>query len=109
MKEKPEPNEHAVKITQQYRARNGMTYDLKGEGHRLTVHISPRENASDRDDWRVDAAIGSADPIVSEWGSSRAIALGAVGRVWSLRAQTEGLPAFDWDAVAKALLAVRAI
>ena len=111
MRDKSEPNEHPVKITQQYRARTGMTYDLKGDGHRLTVHICPREKESDGGDWRVDASMAPTrdTPVVSEWGPSRADALRAAGTAWTSRATAEGLPAFDWDAVAKALQAVRAI
>jgi hypothetical protein len=102
-----------LKITNQFRDKRGMVYDLKCEGDRLTVYIAPRENATDAGEWRVEvraSATGVADAVVlAEWGATRADALREVGRAWTTNATSTGLPAFDWDAVATALTAVRAL
>jgi hypothetical protein len=110
MREKTEKNPDMLKITHQSRERNGMVYDLKGNGHRLTLRVFPRESASDSGEWRVEArTTDAALDSVSAWGSTRAEALRDVGSSWAKRSETLGLPTFDWDAVAEVLLAVRAI
>ena len=109
MKEKKDTE--TVKITNQFRAKRGMVYDLKCEGERLTVGICPRENDDEAGDWRVDARNSSTPEalVVSEWGATRVDALREVGRAWASKAEQHGLPTYDWEAVAKALLTVRAI
>ena len=109
--EKAEKNKDALKITHQFRAGIGMVYDLKGDGNRLTVRVFPRQNPSDLDEWRIEARSSEAPEaaVVSEWGKTRTEALAAVGRSWVSEASARSLPTFDWDAVAEALSAVRAI
>ena len=111
LKEKIEKNPGALKITHQARGRNGMVYDLSAEGHRLTVSIFQRENPQEPGEWRVEARASRADEaiVVSEWGTTRAIALKSVGSTWTTRAMADNLPNFDWEAVAKLLDSVRAI
>lgn len=111
LKEKIEKNPGALKITHQARGRNGMVYDLSAEGHRLTVSIFQRENPQEPGDWRVEARASRADEaiVVSEWGTTRAEALERVGATWAARAEADGLPSFDWKAVATLLDSVRAI
>jgi len=101
----------AIKITQQYRARNGMTYELMGGGHRLTVRMFPRQSATDADEWRCEASNGPQrdEPLVVEWAASRKGALTAVARAWAVQAPPRGLPLFDWDAIAEVLQSVRAL
>jgi len=111
LKEKIEKNPGALKITHQARGRNGMVYDLSAEGNRLTVSIFQRENPQEPGEWRVEARASRADEaiVVSEWGTTRAVALKSVGNVWTARAMADNLPNFDWEAVAKLLDSVRAI
>ncbi|PNB52646.1 hypothetical protein C1X77_27350, partial [Pseudomonas sp. GW531-E2] len=77
------------------------------------VYVSPRENQTDAGEWRVEAraaATGLAEAVViAEWGPTRADALRELGRAWTTNAIARGLPVFDWDAVATALIAVRAL
>lgn len=111
LKEKIEKNPGALKITHQARGRNGMVYDLSGEGHRLTVSIFQRENPQEPGEWRIEARASRADEaiVVSEWGSTRTEALERVGAAWTERAMADNLPSFDWKDVAKLLDSVRAL
>ena len=109
MAEKADPD--ALKITNQFRSRNGFVYDLKCRGVRLTLNIGQRQNPSDPGEWCVDACVNAppqATPI-GAWGATRIDALREVGRLWAASAGDLGLPMFDWDAVATALSGVRAV
>lgn len=109
--DKAEKLKDALKITDQSRDRNGMVYDLKAEGNRLTVRIFPRENPTEQNEWRIEARVSSAPEAltVTQWGATRTEALQEVGKVWVSLAAEQGLPTFDWAAVAVALNAVRAL
>jgi hypothetical protein len=109
---KAEPKDRdALRITDQFRSARGMVYDLRCHDSRLSVCIAPRANAHDPGEWRVEAWTGHlADAVVvTEWGATKAVTLSAVGHFWVEHALERALPAFDWDAVAKALIAVRAL
>lgn len=109
MKEKKDTE--TVKITNQFRAKRGMVYDLKCDGERLTVSITQRENEDEAGEWRVEARNSSSAEalVVSEWGATRVDALRGVATSWASKADSNGLPTYDWDAVVKALEAVRAL
>ncbi len=106
-----EKDKDKLKITNQFRDKRGMVYDLKCEGDRLTVYVSPRENPQDAGEWRVEVRTSHSPEaiVIAEWGPTRADALREVGRAWTSNATTQGLPTFDWDEVATALSAVRAL
>ena len=57
MAEKADPD--ALKITNQFRSRNGFVYDLKCRGVRLTLNIGQRQNPSDPGEWCVDACVNA--------------------------------------------------
>jgi hypothetical protein len=100
-----------VKITNQFRTRTGISYDLKCDGARLTVCITQRRGPSDEGEWRVEARtklIGEEASLES-WGPTRRDALVGVGKEWASRSMELGLPSFDWDAVATALGEVKAL
>jgi hypothetical protein len=101
----------ALRITQQFRSGRAMVYDLKDKVSRLTLRISERQSPSEPGDFRVDAATGTAPEalVVTGWGATRADALRDAARSWSEGRIRTGLPAFDWEAVAQALSAVRAV
>jgi hypothetical protein len=100
----------ALKITNQFRNKRGIVYDLKHQADRLTVCITQRENPDDVNEWRVDLSAGSqGEAVITEWGATKADALKAAGSTWISQADALNLPTFDWDAVAKALTTVRAI
>jgi hypothetical protein len=106
-----ETNVDTVKITNQFRSKDGFVYDLRSDGARLTVSIMPREHSADPADWKVEArsSHGPDAVVVTEWGATRVDVLREVGRAWVSKATEHGLPSFDWEAVAKALKDVRAI
>jgi hypothetical protein len=101
----------ACRVTSQYRSRDGFVYELESDGTVLTVHISRGAALDDSGDWRVAVHNGrGADVfVVAESAPTGTEALRRVGRSWAEKAFELRLPRFDWDAIAKVLLAVRAI
>jgi hypothetical protein len=100
--------ETEARITNQFRSRDAMVYDLScGGGSRLTITMA----ADSGDEWRAEAhARQSPDrPSVVEKGATRGAALDALARAWTAKNGAWGFPPIDWNAVAKALRAVRAI
>jgi hypothetical protein len=109
---KPEVDEGTVRITQQFRARDAMVYDLRGSAGRLTLRVSGRGgDEGPPTEWRIEACTSSSPDavVVSEKGATRAEALSAVGRSWTEKRLAGNLPTFDWESVARAMAAVRAI
>ncbi|MDP9149640.1 MAG: hypothetical protein M3O36_06840 [Myxococcota bacterium] len=100
-----------VRITNQFRSGKAMVYDLSCEDTRLTVQIVPRANDDGVGEWTVEAhARQSPDrPSIGEPGATRADALRAVARAWVAKNGAYGFPTLDWELVAQALVAVRAI
>jgi hypothetical protein len=107
-KETPRP---AVRITNQFRKREAMVYDLRCEDIHLTIEITPRENADGLGEWRVEAHAreDAEKPSIGEPGATRDEALRAVARAWAAKGGSRGFPPLDWAAVSVAMLAVRAI
>ncbi len=104
-------DETALRITDQFRSRTGMNYDLKANGSRLTLLVSPRATPEDPGEWRVEASssqVPGSTPIVC-WAPSKLEAIRDVGVAWSAEALLHGLPSFNWEAVSTALRAVRAV
>jgi hypothetical protein len=106
-----EEQDGGLRITQQFRSGRAMVYDLRDKSSRLTLKIFERQSSAEPGDFRVEAATGGGPDVVviTGWGATRAEALGAAGRSWSEARFTSALPAFDWEAVARALSAVRAV
>jgi hypothetical protein len=110
MKEKDD--EDAIRITQQFRSRDAMVYDLRGTAGRLTLRVTGLGgNDGPPAEWRIEASTSASfdDAIVTEQRATRAEALQAVGRSWDEKRVASNLPPFDWERVARALAAVRAI
>ena len=115
MKQDEDPS--ALKITQQFRSGEAMVYDLRGASGRLTVQVSGRggDAAGPPTEWRVEvfaasATASSPDAMVAEaWAPTRAEALRAVGKSWDEKGREHALPTVDWESVARAMSAVRAI
>jgi hypothetical protein len=101
----------ALKITTQYRSRQGMIYELECQGSVLDLHVSPRSDSADSGEWCIAAHSGrlAGATTITEWGDTRADALRRVGRAWSAQAAGLGLPSFDWQAVETLLATVRAV
>lgn len=105
-----------ARITNQFRKqRQTMAYDLKCDDIKLTIEISTDEVGASRGQWSVQAYAHQAPDqppkqrTVEKVGVTRGDALTAVARAWRAKRGTDGFPALDWDAVAQALQAVRAI
>lgn len=111
MTEAKEPKAEVIKITDQFRSRTGFVYDFRFEGSRLTLSISPRENATDPADWKIEARTphGSEPFILTKWGPTRVETLHELAAAWAAEAVPRGLPAFDWAGVENALKDVRAL
>jgi hypothetical protein len=101
----------AVRITNQFRKREAMVYDLSCDSVRLTLEITGRPLSGDVEEWHVEAFARQAPerPTVREPARTRRDALRAVAHAWIAKQGAYGFPTLDWDGVADALLAVRAI
>jgi hypothetical protein len=89
-----------------------MIYDLRGGAGRLTLRVTGRGGDDGPPaEWCIEASASSSPDavVVAEVAASRAEALRAVGRSWDSKRLANNLPAFDWESVARAMAAVRAI
>ena len=100
-----------VRITDQFRKRHAMVYDLSCEDVRLTIEVSPRQNDDGLGGWVVEAHARQAVDrrALLELGETRKDALRAVARAWTAKQGDLGFPELDWDAISVAMLDVRAI
>jgi hypothetical protein len=105
-------DDDSVRITQQFRSHEAMVYDLRGNGARLTLRVTGQGGGDGPPtEWRIEASTSSSPDavVVAEGGATRAEALRALGRSWDEKRAANNLPSFDWDGVARAMAAVRAI
>jgi RNA recognition motif-containing protein len=102
-----EPASNA-RITQQYRERLGMTYEITCHSARLTVRMFFPE-AEEPARWRVEARTDRGESVVEAKDVSRERALHAVAEAWRLLPSSASTPELDWPAIAVALKAVRAL
>jgi hypothetical protein len=101
----------AVRITNQFRKRQAMVYDLSCNEVRLTLEMTSHETGEGVDGWRIEAFARQAPerPTIDETGTTRRDALLSVARTWVAKKGILGFPVLDWEAVAEVLGAVRAI
>ncbi len=106
--EAPRPG---VRITNQFRKRDTMVYDLSCDRFHVVITMAARSNSDGRGEWMTEAcASESAEkPAIAEPGLSREGALHAVAFTWKAKNREYGFPTLDWDAIAEALRNVRAI
>ena len=105
---KAKPAAAGVSISQQYRERQGMVYELDCAGLRLTLRFFFREN--DRSPRRVEATANQGQDFVAEaTGATRESALVAVADTWRHLAVEPPAPELDWSGVTAALRLVRAV
>jgi RNA recognition motif-containing protein len=97
-----------ARITQQYRERLGMTYELTCQSARLTVRMFFPE-AEDPARWRVEARTDKGESVVEASEVSRELAFHAVAEAWRSLPSSTSTPELDWPAIAVALKAVRAL
>ncbi|RYZ03814.1 MAG: RNA-binding protein [Myxococcales bacterium] len=97
-----------ARITQQYRERMSMTYELSCHSARLTVRIFfPDPESPSR--WRVEARTDRGESVVEATEGSRELALRGVAEAWGSLPTSASAPELDWPAIATALKAVRAV
>jgi hypothetical protein len=100
----------ATRITQQYRDRERrMVYELRCGPSALVLRAT--QSADEAAGWRFEAHPMQAPQlvVVGSWGATRSDAFRAVRELWLDRASSLGLAVLDWDKVASALAAVRAL
>jgi hypothetical protein len=107
-KSKPSQESVSVRITQQFRERHNMTYELDCSGVPLVLRIFfPVDSAPGQ--WRIEAharhQLHSLEATAS--AQTRAEALGIIARDWH-STLPETATDFDWDGIARAMAAVRA-
>jgi hypothetical protein len=97
-----------LRITNQFRQKNSMIYDLRGDGSRLVIAIRGREAEAEPADFCVEARSGTQTDAttLAAWGASKSDALKSVGDAWTLR---RDLAVVDWEAIARVLANVRAV
>jgi hypothetical protein len=110
MAERKEPA--AARITDQFRSRGAMVYDLSCAGVHLTISLAPAADGEEEtvSEWRAEAHARQATerPTVVGTGATRGEAVSDVARAWTAKNGAWGFPTLDWEAVAQALHAVRA-
>jgi hypothetical protein len=97
----------AVVMTQQYRDRHGLTYELSCSEKRLTLRfLFPGD---DGQDWQIEANLlpGAPSPVTAS-GATRARAFEALASTWGTAEQGQASE-LDWEAIATAMRAVRAL
>lgn len=108
---KAEIDDGALHITLQFRSGDAMVYDFRSHAGRMTLRVSGRGGEVPPTEWRIEASTSTAPDaaVVAECGATRAEALRAVGHSWNHKRLANNLPIFDWESVARAMSAVRAI
>jgi len=106
-----EQSRPGVRITNQFRKREAMVYDLLCDDVRLTIAVAQRPNDDGLGEWIVEAHARQAvdKPTIHEPGVTRNAALSAVARSWSAKQGAHGFPKLDWEGVSAAMLGVRGI
>lgn len=95
-----------MRITDQFRDKGAMVYDLKGGGQRISLRMSDR--SEDGLGWEI-AVVSKQKPelpTLTVAATTRAQALMDLARAWQ---DAHGFPKVDWPSIREALTAVRAI
>jgi hypothetical protein len=102
---------HGCRVVTRYQSAGEMVYELESADARLELRISSRTLAGGERSWHVAAQPGNApdSAAISDEADTKRAALDKVAAQWTGQAAELGLPTFDWNAVATALLAVRGI
>ena len=97
-----------TRITQQFRERHNMTYELECAGTPLVLRMFPAEGETEA--WRVEARRSDQPDAVVAIASAptREQALREI-EAFGRDQPASGLSALDWEAVIKALVSVKAI
>jgi hypothetical protein len=100
----------SVRITQQFRERNNMTYELDCSGIPLVLRVFFPVDTDPSHEWRIEARTGHPLQGMEATASaqSRAEAFQVIARDWH-RAMPVSVSDLDWTAIERAMSAVRAI
>jgi len=103
-------NAAAIAITQQYRERHNMTYELDCAGQALILRIFFPPEAGPVE-WRIEARGhgGGEAVVVDKVAATRELALQAVSGAWPTAAAPAATPSYDWAGVTVVMRSVRAI
>lgn len=101
----------SVRITNQFRKGQAMVYDLSCDDVRLTIEMTGVDMDGRTAEWRVEAFArhDPQRPKINQAGATRREALASVARAWDAERGVLGFPAVNWERVAEALSAVRAL
>jgi RNA recognition motif-containing protein len=106
---KKEEPETSARITQQYRERASMTYELACQGVRLTVRMFFPEALSPSN-WRVEVSTNGVSASAAQAShTSRELALRAAADAWRALPRDAATLELDWPAIEAALKSVRAV
>lgn len=96
-----------TRITQQFRERHNMTYELDCDGIALVLRMFPPDDVTTFE-WRVEARTRPENASASASAPTRRQAVRDVAQ-WCVDHPVHGLSIVDWDAVERALVEVRAL
>jgi hypothetical protein len=100
----------AITITQQYRERHNMTYELDCAGEALVLRVFFPPEAGPVE-WRIEArGKGAGEPVVVDRAAAtRELAFQAVCGAWPTASLPTTSGSYDWDGVTQVLRSVRAL
>ncbi len=103
-------NAAAIAITQQYRERHNMTYELDCAGEALILRVFFPPEAGPVE-WRIEARGkgGGEAVVIDKVAATRELALQAVSGAWPTPAAPTATPGYDWAGVTVVMRSVRAI
>jgi len=99
-----------IVITQQYRERHNMTYELDCAGVAFVLRVFFPAEAGPVE-WRMEArGKGAGEAIViDKVAATRELAFQAIRGAWPGTSLPTSTPSYDWDSVTQVLRSVRAI
>ncbi len=100
-------DESVMRITDQFRDKGAMVYDLKGCGQRISLRMSEQSRGTPPE-WELAVIVKQtpAPPTLTAVATTRDEALAGLAQAWQ---HTPGLAPLDWPSIRKALAGVRAI
>lgn len=104
-----EPHSPRVAVSQQYRERLGMVFELDCGGVPLTLRFSFPDDAGGERHAEVRVVSSSEELVVAGSGQTREAALAAAAEAWQRLETTPPAPALAWDEINTVLRTVRAI
>jgi hypothetical protein len=101
-----------VRITDQFRDKTGMVYELNCQGVKMSISMMSSNRDAERDaEWQAEATAKVLPaPIVARGsGPSRDEAFRVLRDAWGAHRDANTCPMLDWEGIREALTAVRAL